>query len=118
MNSLCSQMVLIDIACVCDSLRHDIILSRLEMIGINGSAPKWLSSYIINRSYVKFFDFSSNPRLLLYGVPQGFLLGPLIFSIYIALIRYIISQFILHLYMLMIFNSTPSSLYPLQIILN
>ena len=92
--SLCCQMVLLDLSCAFDSLRYDILISRLEMIGINSSALKWLKYYILNRSSsVKFWDFSSDPRPLLYGVPQGSVLCPLVFSIYIAPIRYIISKF-------------------------
>ena len=91
--SLCCQMVLLDLYCAFDSLRHDILISRLEMIGINCSALRWLKSYILNRSsHVKFCDFS-DPRPLLYDFPQGSVLGPLLFSIYIAPIRYIISKF-------------------------
>ena len=87
-------MVLLDQSCACDSLRHDILISILEMIGINGSALKWFKSYILNiSSSDKFCDFSYDPRPLLYGVPQGSVLDPLIFSIYIAPIRYIISKF-------------------------
>ena len=120
--SLCCQMILLDLSCAFDSLRHDILISRLEMIGINGSALKWLKSYILNRSSsVKFCDFSSDPRPLLYSVPQGSVLGTLLFSTYIAHIRSIISKFpsvFYHIYMLMISNSTHSSLLLLQIILN
>ena len=82
--SLCYQMVLLDLSCAFDSLRHNIFISRLEMIGINGSALKWLKSYILNRSSsVKFCDFSSDTHPLLYGIPQGAILGPLLFSTYI-----------------------------------
>ena len=87
--SLCCQMVLLDLSCAFDSLRHDILISRLEMIG-----SKWLKFYILNRSSsVKFCDFSSDPRPLLYGVPQGSVIGQILFSIYIAPMRYIISKF-------------------------
>ena len=119
--SLCCKMVLLDLSCAFDSLRHDILISRLEMIGCNGSALKLLKSYILNRSSsVKFCDFSSDPRPLLYGVLQGSVLGPLLFSIYIAPIRSIISKFprFSIIYMLMISNSTHSSLLLLMIILN
>ena len=76
-------MVLLDLYCAFDSLRHDILISRLEIIGINGSVLKRLKSYILNRSSsVKFCDFSSDHRPLLYGIPQGSDLGPHLFSIY------------------------------------
>ena len=55
-------MVLLDLSRVFDSLRHDILISRLEMIGINGSTLKWFNPYILNRSSVKFCDLSSNHR--------------------------------------------------------
>ena len=71
--------------------RHDILTSRLEMIDIN--ALQWLTSYILNRSSsVKLCDFYFDPRTQLYGVPHGSFLGQLLFSMYIAHIRYIISQ--------------------------
>ena len=65
------------------------------MNGINGSALKWLKSYILNiSSSEKFCDFSSDHCPLLYGVPQGSILGPLLLSIYIENIRSIISKFL------------------------
>ena len=75
--------------CAFDSLGHDILISRLEMIVINGSALNRLNSYILNRSSsVKVCDFTSDPTSIealysiLYGIPHGTVIGPLIFSIY------------------------------------
>ena len=69
-HSLYCQLILLDLSCVFDSIRHGILISRLEMIGINGSALKWLISYILNKSsYIKVCDFTSDPHPLLYGVP-------------------------------------------------
>ena len=42
-------MVLLDISCAFDYLQHDVFISRLEMIGINGSDLKYLNAYILNR---------------------------------------------------------------------
>ena len=79
------------IYCALNRYRRDILIWRLEMIGINGSAIEWLNSYILNRS--SSVDFYSDPCPLLYGVPQVSVIYHLIFSIYIAPIRTIIPQF-------------------------
>ena len=64
------------------------------MIGIRGTVLKWFSSYILNRSSsVNICNFSTKSRTLHYGVPQGSVLCPLLFSIYILPKHDIIGQF-------------------------
>ncbi|GFR73635.1 reverse transcriptase [Elysia marginata] len=72
-----------------DTLDHDILLSRLSCTyGIRGSALKWFHSYITNRhqKVVTAQDESEKLRLK-FGVPQGSVLGPILFSLYSAPLR-------------------------------
>ena len=59
-SPLCCQMIILDLSAF-DSLRHDIIIFKLEMIS-DGSGLKWINSYILNSSSsVKFCDFTTDP---------------------------------------------------------
>ena len=94
-------MVLLDLSCSFDSLRHDILILRLEMIGINGIAFKWLNPYIINRELNSVISFLTPPSTVWRPTRCCPIL---LFSICITLIRYIniiISHFpgvIYHIY--------------------
>ena len=66
-----------------DSYDHQILLDRLHMFGIRGNAHKWMQSYLSQRSQVvNIRDTRSRCVQLPCGVPQGSVLGPLLFSIY------------------------------------
>ena len=67
-----------------DTVDHQTLLKKLEHYGIRGTANKWFKSYLKNRmQFVSINGVSSETILMLLGVPQGSILGPLLFLIYI-----------------------------------
>ena len=77
-------LVLLDLSAAFDTVDHDILLNRVERrLGISGSALAWLRSYLEGRTQkVCINNESSDPWELLFGVPQGSVLGPILFTIY------------------------------------
>ena len=64
-------------------MNHQLLLDALADLGISGAALKWFSSYLTDQTYqVSWKGLLSSPRTLLTGVPQGSVLGPLLFSLY------------------------------------
>ena len=67
-----------------DTVNHNILISKLYTYGVRGIALDWFKSYLTNRlQYVSYNDTNSDTKTVLCGVPQGSILGPLLFLLYI-----------------------------------
>lgn len=77
-------LILLDIEKAFDSVSHKKLLNKLESIGIRGVALKWFGSYLNNRQQnVEINGFKSELMNMLSGIPQGTVLSPLLFLIYV-----------------------------------
>ena len=75
--------VLIDLSKAFDTIDHTILLNKLDYYGIKGLALEWFKTYLIYRlQYVKIGGVSSHMLPITCWVPQGSILGPLLFLIY------------------------------------
>ena len=77
-------LVMLDLSAAFDTIDHSTLLKRMEHeFGINGAALEWFNSYLSARfQSVSINDQYSSPAELKYGVPQGSVLGPKLFTMY------------------------------------
>ena len=75
---------LIDLQKAFDTIDHDVLLQKLYAIGFSKRTVNWFKSYLSNRSFkVNLGNNFSQPASVSCGVPQGSILGPLLFLIYV-----------------------------------
>ena len=81
---LLTGMVLIDLQKAFDTIDHSILLEKMSCLGFAGKTIAWYTSYLTNRSFiVNVGKESSSPGKLSCRVPQGSILGPLLFLLYV-----------------------------------
>ena len=95
-------LVLLDLSAAFDTVNHSLLLARLKKsFGITGTVLQWFNSYLSNRTqFVNINKANSTVRDLSVGVPQGSVLGPVLYLLYTAPLAEVIRSYGLdyHLY--------------------
>jgi len=89
-----AALVLLDLSTAFDTVDHGILLRRLETFGLNGIPLRWFKSYLVGRrQHVRTTASSSAPTVIVCGVPQGSVLGHILFLLYIADLQSLIEHY-------------------------
>uniref|UniRef100_A0A8K9V2K0 Reverse transcriptase domain-containing protein n=1 Tax=Oncorhynchus mykiss TaxID=8022 RepID=A0A8K9V2K0_ONCMY len=103
--------VFIDLAKAFDSVNHHILIGRLNSLGFSNDCLAWFTNYFSDRvQCVKSEGLLSGPLAVSMGVPQGSILGPTLFSVYINEVALAAGESLIHLYAddTILYNSGPS----------
>ena len=87
-------LVLLDLSAAFDTIDHNILINTLKnWVGLSGPVLNWFTTYLLDRNYfVMFGGHKSTSYPLPFGVPQGSILGPLLFSLYMLPLALIIRK--------------------------
>ena len=83
-KGLYTGMILIDLQKAFDTINHLLLLEKMTFLGFSEKTIKWFKSYLMDRKFIVYVnEAASDPGLLTCGVPQGSILGPLLFLLYV-----------------------------------
>ena len=110
--------IFLDLSKAFDTINHNVLLYKLEYYSFRGVAPEWFKNFVSNRKqFVRYRMHDSDHEIINQGDPQGIILGPLLFILYITDIVNTTSLLILFLILLIIlllfffFSNTSSLTY-------
>ena len=89
----CTILVLLDLSAAFDTIDHDLLKKDLKILGLGGKALSWFESYLENREFCVNIgrQFSDRARMRT-GIPQGSVLGPVLFIIYTIELYYLLQS--------------------------
>lgn len=87
-GSLISHGLMCDLSRAFDCVRHDILIEKLKLYGVQGTCIKWFASYLNQRKQKTLLTLNektihSSWKDISTGIPQGSVLGPLLFNVYV-----------------------------------
>ena len=83
-TGMCTGMILIDLQKAFDTIDHKLLLQKMLYLGFSTNVTNWFESYLSNRTFVVDVNRNiSTAAKLTCGVPQGSILGPLLFLLYV-----------------------------------
>ena len=86
-------LVLLDLSASFDTVNHQLPIKTLQQLGIRGTMLRWFSTYMVGRlQRINVNGVTSQPKRLDCGVPQGSVMGPIIFTIYTASLGQLLRQ--------------------------
>ena len=88
------QLLLLNLSSAFDTINYDLLIDRLKMSGLSDTVLLWFISYLQNRYFsININNEYLSKKILCHDVPQGSVLGPILFSIYLLPLIAIFHQF-------------------------